>query len=119
MISVDIDDFVDQLVVTNQQLTGNCTSKTNIDKVKGCFASYHYYDTVQQQIASIVQGLIKNHCFTDGNKRTALVALDTLCIINKQKRLDDNQIDQIIVDIASHKYTADQVAKLLFPSTVE
>lgn len=115
MIKINVDDFANQLIVTNQILTGNKRCKTTKQKLLGCFSSYQYYDLVDQQISSIVLSIIKNHCFVDGNKRTALVALDTLCIINNIKRVVSNDdIDNVIVDIAAHKYTVDHVAKTLF-----
>lgn len=115
MIKININDFVDQLLITNQILTGNEPSKTTKQKLLGCFSSYHYYDSNDQQISSIVLSIIKNHCFIDGNKRTALVALDTLCVINNTKRaVSNDDIDNVIVDIAAHKYTVDHVAKILF-----
>ena len=115
MIKINIDDFADQLMITNQMLTGNEPSKITKQKLLGCFSSYQYYDSVDQQISSIVLSIIKNHCFVDGNKRTALVALDTLCIINNIKRIVSNDdIDDVIVDFAAHKYTVDHVAKTLF-----
>ena len=115
MIKINVDDFVDQLILTNQILTGNKSSKITKQKLLGCLSSYQYYDSINQQISSIVLSIIKNHCFVDGNKRTALVALDTLCIINNTKRaVSNDDIDEVIVDIAAHKYTVDHIAKILF-----
>lgn len=115
MIKINVDDFANQLIVTNQIITGNKPSKTTKQKLLGCFSSYHYYNSNDQQISSIVLSIIKNHCFVDGNKRTALVALDTLCIINNTKRaVSNDDIDDVIVDIAAHKYTVGHVAKILF-----
>lgn len=115
MININVDDFVDQLILTNQILTGNTPSRLAKQRLLGCFSSYHYYNSNDQQISIIVLSIIKNHCFVDGNKRTALVALDTLSIINNTKRaVSNDDIDDVIVDIAAHKYTVDHVAKILF-----
>jgi death on curing protein len=46
----------------------------------------HYYSenvTLYQLAASYGYGLVKNHCFVDGNKRIALIAVYTFLFINE------------------------------------
>jgi death-on-curing protein len=45
---------------------------------------YHYVDavTLYELAASYGYGLVKNHCFVDGNKRVALIAVYTFLSIN-------------------------------------
>jgi len=45
---------------------------------------YHYEEdvTLYQLAASYGYGLVKNHCFVDGNKRIALIAVYTFLAIN-------------------------------------
>ena len=45
---------------------------------------YHYGDdvTLYELAASYGYGLVKNHCFVDGNKRVALIAVYTFLSIN-------------------------------------
>jgi len=45
---------------------------------------YHYGDdvTLYELAASYGYGLVKNHCFIDGNKRVALIAVYTFLSIN-------------------------------------
>jgi hypothetical protein len=42
------------------------------DSLGSCLSSWHMYPTRQLQLASIFRGIIKNHPFADGNKRTAI-----------------------------------------------
>lgn len=114
-MNIDIECFVQVLVEFNESWTGNVCSETNRNKLVGCLASFEYYDDIQQQIASIVCSIIKNHCFVDGNKRTALIAYDLLCEINGLPMIDNDIVDDVIVQIASNHYTIQDVGKLLFP----
>jgi death on curing protein len=45
---------------------------------------YHYGEnaTLYQLAASYGYGLVKNHCFVDGNKRIALIAVYTFLFVN-------------------------------------
>lgn len=78
-----------------------------------CLSSYFYYETIEEQIASIVNSIIKNHCFVDGNKRTALAVLYKLCKDNNVK-LNNKDKANIINEMASKKMDISQVVELLF-----
>ena len=114
-MNVDIEAFVQVLVEFNESWTGNVCGEVNRNKLIGCLASFEYYSDIQQQIASIVCSIIKNHCFVDGNKRTALVAYDLLCEINDLSTIDNDIVDGVIVQIASNKLDVHTISKLLFP----
>lgn len=79
-------------------------------------SSYSYFDTVQEQITSIVVSLLKGHFFQDGNKRTALAVYLDLCqnsgiqFISDQDRLGD-----VFIDIAANQRDITENARLLFP----
>jgi death-on-curing family protein len=77
-----------------------------------------YYDTIEKSIASIVKCLIKNHCFSDGNKRTATVVFCLLCNLNNIENQIMKNASSIIENIASHNYSVEEVADLLFPNNV-
>lgn len=114
-MNIDIEAFVQVLVEFNERWTGNVCGEANRNKLVGCLASFEYYNDIQQQISSIVCSIIKNHCFVDGNKRTALIAYDLLCEINSLLTIDNDIVDVVIVKIASNHYTVQDVVKLLFP----
>jgi death-on-curing family protein len=84
------------------------------DLLHSAFSSYHYYRDIKDQISSVVNGIIKNHPFKDGNKRTALFLLYVLSERYKLAIVDDDHIDDIIVEIAENKYSVEQVSSLLF-----
>jgi len=41
-----------------------------------------YYDTIVQEAAALLESLVQNHPFVDGNKRTSLLALYTFLGVN-------------------------------------
>lgn len=102
------------VVKTNELLLGIKVDSTRIEKVRSCFSSY-YYELTEEQIASIINALIKNHCFLDANKRTAFLTFISICNINNITNIKDkSQYATIFENIAANHYTVQEVAKLLF-----
>lgn len=103
------------VVKTNELLLGIKVDSTHIEKVRSCFSSYYYYELTEEQIASIINALIKNHCFLDANKRTAFLTFISICNINNITNIKDkSQYATIFENIAANHYTVQEVAKLLF-----
>ncbi len=46
------------------------------------FGGEDLYDTVQHKAAALFHSIVSNHCFMNGNKRTALIAVDLLLAAN-------------------------------------
>lgn len=87
----------------------------------GCFSSFMYRDTIEEQITDIVVKLVKSHYFPDGNKRTATLVYFILCKHAKIKSISDSKIDKVIEYIAADHVidisdeTFNKYVKLLFP----
>lgn len=95
----------------NTSITGN----NNINVNLSCYSSIFYYNSIENKVSSVVRSLIKNHPFSDGNKRTALLVLDTLSDLNNINRIiSDDDIDEIIVDIAMNNYSVEEISKKIF-----
>jgi death-on-curing protein len=61
--------------------------------------------------ASYAYGIAKNHAFVDGNKRTALVALEYFLALNGiELAVDDSQCVLVILSIASGAFSEDELA---------
>lgn len=91
------------------------TKRVGDERYKSCLSSFYYYDTDEEQIASIVLSLIKGHYFIDGNKRTAYAVLTILSEFNGITiRKSDEQIAKIMIDIAENNYSVQAVANLIF-----
>lgn len=88
----------------------------NNAKLIGCFASYHYYDTIKEQVSSIFRSIILNHALIDGNKRVAFMfILVSSKELNLNITLSDNEIcDLIVNDIIKNKLDVKEISKKLF-----
>ncbi len=78
---------------------------------------YFYSDeaaTVYELAAAYAYGLVKNHCFVDGNKRIALIAAYTFLAINHVE-LNALEIDtaSFFLDLAASSETQDAAMKRL------
>lgn len=65
------------------------------------FEEYTVYETAYEQIATLCYGIIKNHPFYDGNKRTAFLC--TLLQLHKMGRIikvAEKEFEDLMVDIA-------------------
>ena len=107
---------IDAVVLINEALTGNRCSEERKQRVGGCLSSYSYYDTVREQITSIVVSLLKGHFFQDGNKRTALAIYLDLCQNNGIKFLSDqDRLGDVLIDITANQRGITENTRLLFP----
>lgn len=98
----------------NKKLTGNITDENRKEKVEGCFSSLHYYESVGEQVISIVRSIIKNHYFVDGNKRTAVLVLYLLSEYNHLHLIPNEKLKMEICNIASSNLSVTEIARLLF-----
>jgi death on curing protein len=72
---------------------------------------YHYGDgvTLYKLAASYGYGLVKNHCFVDGNKRIALIAIYTFLSVNGVE-LTASEVDaaSFFLDLAASLETQEE-----------
>lgn len=63
--------------------------------------------------ATYAYHLCQNHPFQDGNKRVAAMATETFLDLNGYfLDMDNNQYEQLFLDIASSKYSRDDIEEL-------
>jgi death on curing protein len=71
-----------------------------------------YHRPISRKAAAVLQSLVQNHGFVDGNKRTALLV--TLLLIERSGyRLAlglDERIDDLVVDVAESRMGLDDLA---------
>ncbi|MBF0526478.1 MAG: Fic family protein, partial [Deltaproteobacteria bacterium] len=63
------------LISFNELILGDKNTLISKQNLLSVFSSWHYYEGDKERIISIFRGLIKNHPFRDGNKRTAVAFL--------------------------------------------
>lgn len=107
---------VDDILQVHAQIQGSSvTGFVFPDGIGSALSSYLYYTDIKLQIISIFYGLVKNHCFSDGNKRTAASILILLAEDNKLPILPtDIELEKIVLTAASTSISKEQLATLIF-----
>lgn len=112
LVIIPIENIIDK----NYDFIGvKCDAKRR-QAVEGCYSSFYYYDTPQQQITSIVVSLVKGHFFVDANKRTALFTYIILSELNHIKHIEnEEELVRTFVEIAASHKSVEEYAQMLFP----
>jgi death-on-curing protein len=75
-----------------------------IARPQAAFGGYDAYPTLFEKAAVLMQGLIKNHGFVDGNKRTGTAVMSIFIKLNGRKlHLSDTQLEDLAVKVAEDK----------------
>ena len=78
------------------------------------FDGIEAFPTLFQKAARLCFGVIKNHPFIDGNKRTGTLAMLTfLSINNVTLTFDDNELLEHIINLAAGVVSCDDLAQWL------
>lgn len=112
MINLSVEDILN----LHSKIQGNEPTGTIFPTgVGSALSSYLYYQDIKLQIISIFYGLVKNHCFSDGNKRTAALVLFYLAEANNLPiLLDDAKMKNLILKLASSDVPKQDLAKQIF-----
>lgn len=71
-----------------------------------------FHPTLQEKAATLLRGISRNHGFVDGNKRTALVAMDIFLELNgKVLNVDQDELTSFVVSVAKGDLELDVIAK--------
>ena len=84
------------------------------------FMGNDLYPSLYDKAAQLCYGIANNHPFTDGNKRTALHSMYVYLIINGFDITATQQdVENMIIDVASGNMTNVELAQWLQKNTVE
>ena len=84
------------------------------------FMGNDLYPSLYDKAAQLCYGIANNHPFTDGNKRTALHSMYVYLIINGFDITATQQdVENMIIDIAAGNMTNTELAQWLRENTVE
>ena len=84
------------------------------------FMGNDLYPSIYDKAAQLCYGIANNHPFTDGNKRTALHSMYVYLIINGFDITATQQdVENLIIDIAAGNMTNTELAQWLQENTVE
>jgi len=98
-------------------------SRNKIDSIVGSINGRFYdrqiYETNELKITAYLYFLIKDHPFTDGNKRAAVLCFITLCTINKlDLKIEKRELDNLAIYIEKtrddHQKVIKAISALLF-----
>ena len=69
-----------------------------------------HYDTIFKQAACLMEGIIRLHPFTDGNKRTALLATYAFLLMNKNYMAIPLDVVRFMVNVAQDDIRTEEEA---------
>ena len=78
------------------------------------------YPSIYDKAAQLCYGIVKNHPFTDGNKRTALHSMYVYLIINGFDITATQQaVEDLIIDVAAGNMTNTELTEWLRENTIK
>lgn len=87
----------------------------NESSLESCLSAWNYYHTRELQVTAIFRGLVKNHAFADGNKRTAVEFLLTEVALGHMKfNKTDDELFDIVIAVASGHHSVEEISQMLF-----
>lgn len=82
-----------------------------VSSINSAYFGAAVYPSLEEKSVAYLWFLIKNHPFTDGNKRTACLAFSVICSINNlQPNYRDFSLDELAVFIEQYKPDGHQTA---------
>lgn len=97
---------------TYAMLAGGAPGILNANAIEAALARpYHgYYHRIFQKAAALLHGVVSNHGFVDGNKRTALYLVELLVRRSGYVLVEeDDKIVQMVVDVAQGSLSFDSL----------
>jgi len=82
------------------------------------FAGTELYPTVFEKAAALIESIVKNHPFIDGNKRTGFLAAFAFLLRNNLEISADNSTAyNFVINIASSKISFEEIVEWLKNNT--
>ena len=110
-----LDPFKYESFITDlNQIAGEEGIVIDSNALKSVLAPTSYYKDPKDKISCIVRGIIKNHAFSNGNKRTACLAFLLLSKAgNIPITLSNQELEKALIDIAKNQYSVETISKIL------
>ena len=84
------------------------------------FMGNDLYPSIYDKAAQLCYGIVKNHPFTDGNKRTALHSMYVYLIINEfDITATQQEVEDLIINVAAGNMTNTKLAEWLRENTIK
>lgn len=76
------------------------------------FGGEELFPSIQEKAARLLYGIANNHAFVDGNKRTAVHAMEMFLLINGVSlECDDLEIENVIIGVADNTISYEELTK--------
>jgi len=88
--------------------------KSAVARPRATFEGSDLYNEISQKAAALMESLVKNHAFIDGNKRTAITSTGIFLQMNGyQLSTSQKNLERFALDMATGKVTLKQAEKWL------
>jgi death-on-curing protein len=88
--------------------------KAAVARPRAAFAAADLYPDALSKAAALLESLVRNHPFVDGNKRTGIAAATLFLLRNGQRlNIDNVELERFTLAVARSELTVGQVAAWL------
>ena len=104
---------IEEIIEMNKAVgaTGALVNRGNLEFT---LANIRDSENIVKCSAGLLFGIITGHCFLDGNKRTAFMAMVTFLKINgKGIKISQKDAEKLVSDIARDKYNKEKVENII------
>ena len=85
-----------------------------VARPQATFGKKDLYPDLFSKAAGLLESLVKNHAFIDGNKRTAITAVGIFLSINRYKLTANNrELERFTIECAKGSMSVDQIRSWL------
>lgn len=85
-----------------------------VSRPQAVFEGNELYPNVHQKAAALLESLVNNHPFVDGNKRTGITSAAMFLKVNNYSLIASNQeLETFVLSIASGEQTFDSIVEWL------
>lgn len=113
--------FIDEVMVIHDRMIKLFGGKEEVhdftmlhsatERCRATFGGRDLYPSIFDKASALVQSLILNHPFNDGNKRTAFTSCALFLFFNQYKlKYFEKEAIQFTLDIDSHKLNFEQIS---------
>lgn len=113
--------FIDEVMVIHNKMIEMFGGREDVhdftmlhsatERCKATFGGRDLYPSIFDKASALIQSLILNHPFDDGNKRTAFASCSLFLYFNQYKlKYLKNEAIQFTLDVDSHKLNFEQIS---------
>jgi len=103
-----------RIIKLNEAILKRDNTVLNGSGIGSALSSYSYYKTKEEQVCSILRGLVKNHPFIDGNKRTSAGTFILVCEELGLIPPSDTNLASFTLKVAEGKMEVSEIAQMIF-----